>query len=141
METQHFNSTGKYFAIRLGPHEDLKKSILHFANIKKIKAGIVSTCVGSLEECNIRYANQKESVTRKGHYEIVSLTGTFSDTSCHLHISISDEVGGIIGGHLMDNNIVYTTAEVVLMELSDLQFDRELDPTYNFKELVVKLRV
>ncbi len=30
----------------------------------------------------------------------------------------------------MNNNLVYTTAEIVVVELTDLEFIREADPTY-----------
>ena len=140
MQPIPYRSSGVNYAMRLGPHEDLKKSIQHFAKTEKIKAGIITTCVGSLEQFNIRFANQQESIQKKGYYEIISLTGTFSDTSCHLHLAVSDHAGKIIGGDLMDNNIIYTTAEIVLMELLELQFDRETDPTYSLKELVIKQR-
>ncbi len=40
----------------------------------------------------------------------------------------------------MNNNLVYTTAEIVIVELSDLEFVRENDPTYGYQELVVKKR-
>ncbi len=33
---------------------------------------------------------------------------------------------------------VYTTAEIVLAVLKNVVFERETDPTYGFKELVVK---
>jgi predicted DNA-binding protein with PD1-like motif len=66
--------------------------------------------------------------------------GTFSDSSCHLHLSVSDNNGQTYGGHLLDGNLIYTTAEIVLIKLSDLEFSREIDPAYNFKELVVRVK-
>ena len=133
----HLASSIQSFAFRALPHEDLKKSILNFAKKNGIKAGAIVTAVGSLEQINLRFANQKQGVIRNGHYEIVSLVGTFSDLSCHLHLSVSDTTGQTCGGHLLDENLIYTTAEIVLLQLSDLEFDRMEDPTYGFKELVV----
>jgi uncharacterized protein len=123
---------------RLGPHQDLKRSILEFAEANHIQAGIILTCVGSLEQFNLRYANQKEGTLSRGHFEIVSLTGTFSALACHLHISVSDSTGKTSGGHLLENNLIYTTAEVAIATLPDLIFDRSLDPMYGYNELVVK---
>jgi predicted DNA-binding protein with PD1-like motif len=135
------NSSGaKAYAFRLKPKDDLKKSILAFAEENKIRAGSIGTCVGSLEQFHIRFANQRDSELKKGFFEIVSLTGTFSNTSCHLHISIADLTGITIGGHLLDNNVVYTTAEIIILELVDLEFKRELDSTYGYQELVVEKR-
>ena len=134
------SSDVRTYAFRLKPKDDLKKSILAFAEENKIKAGSIATCVGSLEQFHIRFANQKDGELGKGFFEIVSLTGTFSNTSCHLHISISNNAGITLGGHLLDDNIIYTTAEIVVLELIDLNFKRELDSTYGFNELVVTRR-
>lgn len=106
----------------------------------KIKAGFIATCVGSLEQINLRYANQPEGKILKGHFEIVSLVGTLTDSSSHLHLSVSDNTGKTIGGHLLDGNLIYTTAEIVIRELTDVQFEREIDSTYGYKELVIKPR-
>jgi predicted DNA-binding protein with PD1-like motif len=59
-------------------------------------------------------------------------------TSCHLHISVSDESGRTIGGHLLMQNLIYTTAEIVVAVLPDLIFDRETDQEYHYTELVVR---
>jgi predicted DNA-binding protein with PD1-like motif len=137
---EKISSGAKAYAFRLKPKDDLKKSILAFAEENKIRAGSIVTCVGSLEQFRIRFANQRNSELKKGFFEIVSLTGTFSNTSCHLHISISDLTGITIGGHLLDDNIVYTTAEIIILELTDFEFKRELDSTYGFNELVIEKR-
>jgi uncharacterized protein len=123
---------------RLKPHEDLKLAIMEYAKANSISAGIILTCVGSLEEFNIRFANEKAGTKKWGYFEIVSLTGTFSSTSSHLHISVSDPKGNTIGGHLLEGNHIYTTAEIGIGVLPDLTFDREVDSTYGFPELVVK---
>jgi predicted DNA-binding protein with PD1-like motif len=125
---------------RLKPHQDLKKSILEFAKQKGMGAGIVLTCVGSLEQSNLRFANQKSGKMMRGHFEIVSLTGTFSDKTCHLHISVSDQTGKTFGGHLLDNNLIFTTAEIAIAEINDIVFEREVDETYGYAELVITHR-
>lgn len=123
---------------RLKPHEDLKMAIIEYAKANSIAAGVIITCVGSLEEYHIRYANEKVGTKQWGYFEIVSLTGTFSATSSHLHISVSDSKGNTIGGHLLDGSHIYTTAEIAFGVLPDLKFEREIDSTYGFSELVVK---
>ena len=84
-------STTKSYAFRLKPGEDLKKSIELFLKEKNIKAAGIVTCVGSLTEANIRFANQPNGKLMKGHFEIVSLTGVLSINGSHIHISIADE--------------------------------------------------
>jgi len=128
----------KVYAFRLKPGQDLKKEIQNLVTEKQVKAGWISTCVGSLTQYNIRFANQPEGSSDTGHFEIVSLTGTVSVNGSHLHISISDSTGKTIGGHLMDNCIVYTTAEIVITTSDALLFKREKDGTTPWEELQVE---
>lgn len=79
----------------------------------------------------IIYLNQK--------LEIVSLVGTLNEHA-HLHISLSDKDGRTIGGHAIGDLEVFTTAEIVIGELSDLQFSREMDERTGFPELVISPR-
>ncbi len=83
-------------------------------------------------------AAQKEGTSFSEKLEIVSLTGTLAISGVHLHIAISDATGKTIGGHLLDSNLVYTTAEIVIGEAKDLEFSREQDMESGYKELVVK---
>jgi predicted DNA-binding protein with PD1-like motif len=131
-------SNSTCFVFRLKPHEDLKKALLELARQHKWKAAAVVTCVGSLEQFHLRYANQENGSKQQGHFEIVSLTGTLSESSAHLHLSVSDSTGRTLGGHLLDDNLIYTTAEIVLVELTDVEFTREKDNTYGYSELKVK---
>jgi predicted DNA-binding protein with PD1-like motif len=56
----------------------------------------------------------------------------------HLHASISDSTGVSIGGHLLEENIVYTTVEIIMGESKQLQFTREKDGTTPWNELQIK---
>ena len=73
----------------------------------------------------------------KGRHEIVSLVGTLADEG-HLHASLSDKDGNVIGGHVMGNMKVFTTAEVVIGNCDTLSFTREIDDETGFEELVVR---
>jgi uncharacterized protein len=137
---QVMHSSSSMYVFRLKPHEDLKRSILQLAKEHGIKAGIIVTCVGSLEQVNLRFANQDNGTKKNGHFEIVSLTGTFSDAACHLHASVADSTGYTFSGHLLDENLVYTTAEIAIAELDELFFDRVKDPTYGYQELFIRRR-
>jgi predicted DNA-binding protein with PD1-like motif len=136
--SQSLKSNSTIHVFRLKPHEDLKQSIMNFASQNHIRAGVIVTCVGSLEQFNIRFANESNGNSQKGYFEIVSLTGTFNESSMHLHLAVSDKTGKTIGGHLLENNLVYTTAEIAIAELNDVEFDRETDSVYGYKELVIK---
>ena len=125
--------------IRLKPGDDLFNSIKEYINEKKIKAGFIMSCVGSLQEINIRLANADKFLVKKEHFEIVSLVGCVScNNRFHLHISISDSEGNTKGGHLKDKNIVYTTAEVVIGELPELSFSEVNNPGEDWPELQIE---
>ena len=125
-------------AFRLKPGQDLKNELTNFVKENNIQAGWVGTCVGSLTQYNIRFANQKEASKANGFFEIVSLVGTLSTHGSHLHISISDSTGRTIGGHLLEGNLVYTTAEVVIQSSSTHIFKRVKDGTTPWEELIVE---
>ena len=119
--------------VRLNPYEDLIQCIWKYARVTGIKAASVVSGVGSLIQTNIRYANQENSTSLRGYFEIVSLTGNIdyqsenSTGSGHLHISVSDNQGVTIGGHLSAGNIVYTTVEITIIEIVNAIFKRVLD--------------
>jgi uncharacterized protein len=130
------------YALRLRPNQDLKQEIVAFAKAHHIQAGYIVTCVGSLKKANLRLANRPEATTWDDKFEIVSLVGTLSAASgVHLHAAISDGTGKTIGGHLMDGNLIYTTAEIVIGEILDVTFARRLDSLTTYNELSVEPRV
>lgn len=128
----------KTHALRLKPNADLRKEIEAYVKQNNIQAGWINCGVGSLTQYNIRFANQPDGATGAGHFEIVSLIGTVSANGSHIHISVSDSTGKTIGGHLMENNIIYTTAEIVIQETNDYIFTREKDGTTPWEELQIK---
>ncbi|MGI4864445.1 MAG: PPC domain-containing DNA-binding protein [Janthinobacterium lividum] len=133
------SSPTRAHALRLQPGDDLRDALQAYVAQQHIKAGAVLTCVGSLTVATLRLANQEGPTEYRGHFEIVSLVGTLSATGgSHLHLSIADSTGRTLGGHLLAGCRVYTTAEIVLVALPELDFTREVDPVYGYKELVVK---
>ena len=132
------HSTLKTYALRLRPGDDLRQQLTAFVQANHIVAGTMLTCVGSLTVATLRLANQEGPTVYRGHFEIVSLVGTLSTNGSHLHLAISDSAGRTIGGHLLDGCRVYTTAEIVLGELPQLEFRRETDATFGYQELVVR---
>lgn len=126
------------YPLRLPPGEDLKRELQRFVHTQNIRAGCIVTCVGSLQQAALRFAGREETTVRDGPFEIVSLTGTLGTGGLHLHIALADENGGVTGGHVMDGCLVYTTAEIVIAELPDVEFLREHDPATGYSELVVR---
>lgn len=129
-----------HHVIRLHPGQDLKKAIAAFAKTKNLRAAWIVSAVGSLTTYHLRFANQQAGCTEHGHFEIVSLSGTLNADNIHIHMSISDNTGRTIGGHVLDGNMVYTTVELVIGATDELEFSREVDPRYGYRELVVKAR-
>ncbi len=130
-------------AVRLKPDQDLKIELEKFVKDHGIKSGFIGTCVGSLHFVMLRMAGaepEKQDIrTLEGHFEIVSLVGTVSVNGSHLHLSVSDADGKVIGGHLKEGSIITTTAEVVLGYDESIVFDRLTDEETGFEELSVKL--
>jgi len=136
-EWSEVSSPLRAHAFRLTPGQDLRRELLAFARRAGLRAAAVLTCVGSLTTVALRYANRGEPSVRTGHFEIVSLVGTLGRDGGHLHLCAADGDGVAFGGHLLDGSLVYTTAEVVIAELTDTEFRREPDPATGFRELVV----
>jgi predicted DNA-binding protein with PD1-like motif len=128
------------FAFRLKSGQDLFNEIEAVLAEKNIEAGCVLSAVGSLTHTTLRLANREYFSEYDGHFEIVSMTGTISVHGSHLHISISDEDGRTIGGHLVPGCKIYTTAEMVLGIFDDVVYKREYAEDSGYEELVVKER-
>ncbi|KAJ8270958.1 hypothetical protein GJAV_G00121190 [Gymnothorax javanicus] len=130
-------------ALRVGPGEELLGSLTAFVEERKMKAPFIITCVGSVTKATIRLANataeHSEELHLRGTFEIVSLVGTLNREP-HLHVCLADRDGRTVGGHVMGDLEVFTTAEVVVGEAADLEFGREMDHRTGFPELVVNPR-
>lgn len=140
--THAFSSKITAHVFRLRPGQDFVEELRGWATQKQIKAGAILSVVGSFTHIHLRYANQPTGTVQEGYFEIVSLVGTFNDTSHHLHVAVSNEKGQTFGGHMLAGNLVNTTAEVVVAELEDLIFSREKDEKSlggsGWNELVIK---
>ena len=128
----------KSHTFRLKPGTDLFDSIEDFVKQNHIEAGCILSSVGSLTHATLRLANRSYYNEYDGHFEIVSMTGTVSIHGSHLHIAISDGDGVTTGGHLVSGCKIYTTAEIVLLELDDVVYKREFyENDSGYEELVV----
>jgi len=127
----------KSHAFRLRKGDDLRLSIEQYATKHHIKAATVVSAVGCLSKTVLRSAGATKTITLKQPVEIVSATGTISSEDNHIHISVSDAELKTYGGHLKPGSIIDTTAEIILLELSNCTFSREMDDKTGFKELVV----
>lgn len=140
MATAPFSSSLTTHCFRLRPGQDLKKELLNYCQTQQLKAACVLSSVGSLTRAFLRLSGGKIVSEFEGPFEIISLNGTLNSDGIHLHMSISDFAGKVFGGHLMDGCEIYTTAEIVLAENTDLHFAREMDEETGYKELLIQKR-
>lgn len=133
-------SPATYYALRLKPGQDLKIELLAFAEKHQLKAAFVATCNGSLQQASLRFADCQEGMLLDNKFEIVSLVGTIGNGAAHLHMSIADSDGQVTGGHLLNGNLIYTTAEIVIGEITGLNFARRQDAQTGYNELLIELR-
>ncbi len=129
----------KTLARRLVPGEDLYTVLEAMAREENLDAAVILSGVGSFKQVAIRFADQQLTSILDGPVEIVSITGTVSRHGMHVHLSVSDHHGTTFGGHLCEGSRVYTTIELVLLDLSrSYSFERALCPGSKFEELLIR---
>lgn len=128
-------------AVRLKRGSDLKTSIERFIIDNKLPSATIISAVGSLQKVTLRMAgaqaDRQDIRELKGPFEIVSITGNLGQNRSHIHISVSDKNGDVIGGHLKSPSLIDTTAELVIATESTLIFDTEQDMETGFEELKI----
>ncbi|NJN85022.1 MAG: DNA-binding protein [Leptolyngbyaceae cyanobacterium SL_7_1] len=128
----------KTFALRLHPGDDLRLCLKQFAQDYALQAGCVLSAIGSLKQATLRFSNQPEGRIIHDMFEVISLAGTLSIHGVHLHMAIADNQGSVLGGHLMEGCLIYTTAEIVIGELEGVMFERAIDRQTGFLELNIR---
>ena len=120
---------------RLIAGADLKRELEELASSEALPAGIIGCLVGSLSQAKLRVAGASAVQTIEGPLEIVSATGTISESGMHVHIAVSNRNGDTYGGHLVDGCHVFTTVEIVILGVSGWRFARANDPATGYREL------
>jgi uncharacterized protein len=123
--------------LRLSPGDDLRDALDAVLAGHGAEAAYVVQGIGSLSAVELRFAGVDAPASLRGDYEILTLAGSLSPDGVHLHMSVSDAQGRVLGGHVARGCIVRTTAEVLLMLLPEYRFAREHDACSGFAELVV----
>lgn len=117
MEYKKFENA---YVVRLDPGDEICESLLAIAAQENIALASISG-IGAVNKINIGvfdtttktyHANKFE-----GTFEIVSLLGTLSQMNgkpyLHVHMSVGDMEGKMLGGHLT-SAVISATAEIVL---------------------------
>jgi predicted DNA-binding protein with PD1-like motif len=132
----------RMIATRLRKGQDLKSSIEKLVKAMDVSAATVISGVGSLSSATLRMAgaqaDKQDIRTLDGPFEIVSLVGNIGLGRTHLHMSVSDKTGAVIGGHVKAGCTVDTTVELVLAVEDNLVFDEETDAQTGFGELSIR---
>lgn len=127
--------------LRLLPGQDLRAALEAVLGEQAAGAAFVLQGIGSLSVAQLRLAGAEQATELRGDLEILTLAGSLAPDGAHLHMSISDAQGRVLGGHVAAGCIVRTTAEILLALLPDHEFSRELDAAGSgFRELVVRPR-
>ena len=128
-----------HLTVRLPPGAHLRPALAELARAHQLRAAWIATCVGSLTDVHLRYADRAEGVRLGGPFEIVGLVGTFSVAGAHLHLAVADGEGRVVGGHVLETgNRIYTTAEVVIGYSDEEAYTRVVDAATGYRELVIR---
>jgi len=127
----------KLLPLRLQPGDDLRPALEQAVRQAGYDAAFVLSGIGSLGRASIRLAGAEQTLALDGEYEILTLAGSIASNGSHLHISLSDREGRVLGGHAGPGCIVRTTAEVLLVLLPDWQLRREPDKATGYAELKI----
>jgi len=127
----------KTLPLRLSPGDDLRDALAAAVTAAGVEAAFVLAGIGSLREVRLRLAGRDALHHAVGDLEILTLSGTLGAGGAHLHASLADADGRVLGGHVAPGCIVRTTAEVLLALLDDVRFTRESDAVTGYAELHV----
>ncbi|WOI99295.1 PPC domain-containing DNA-binding protein [Citrobacter koseri] len=134
------SSAARFYALRLLPGQEVFSQLHAFVQQHQLHAAWIAGCTGSLTDVALRFAGQEETTLLTGTYEVISLNGTLELTGEHLHLSVSDPKGAMLGGHMMAGCTVRTTLELVIGELNALAFSRQPCAVSGYEELVISPR-
>ena len=128
----HAAKVGKVLFARLSKGEDLLQSVIQAAEHAGVSAGFFFL-IGTLKKANLGFFREGtyETTEINADLEIVSCSGNVSIKEGkifgHAHIVVSDEKGNAYGGHVMPQNLIGVTGELVLIETTGIKLSRKYD--------------
>lgn len=143
---------GRLVVGRLHPGTDLIGGLEMACDEHGIRFAAVLSCYGSLSAAGFKFLKIPEGETdpRLMPHQVdkrvefmggqgLICEGPDGARVTHLHGSISDETGSVLGGHFdPDANPVFNNMDFVLQELIDVRLIREHDPVTNTVEMRVE---
>jgi uncharacterized protein len=120
-------------ALRLNPGDDLRLALEAGG-----ATGFVVGGIGSLAHAQLRFAGEPRPSFVAGPLEILTLSGSLTPDGAHLHASVSDAAGRVLGGHVCAGCTVRTTAELLVAPLPAGSLSRAFDAATGHAELVIR---
>ncbi len=133
-------AAGNVWPVRLLPGDDLRLELQAVVAARGLSAAFVLAGIGSLSVAQLRLAGAERPLQLVGDLELLSLAGSIAAEGAHMHMSLADADGRVLGGHVAPGCIVRTTAEVLLQMLPGWEFKCEADPHTGWAELVIRPR-
>jgi len=127
--------------LRLRPGDDLKQSLESWIAREAEGSAWIVSGIGSLTVAQLRLAGRTEPSVFDRYLEILTLQGSLCRSGSHIHITVADANGAVLGGHLCEGSVVRTTAEVLVARLPQWQLQRAVDPTTGYRELKILPRL
>jgi predicted DNA-binding protein with PD1-like motif len=130
---------GRIIFSRISENDDLIAAVKTRAKEKGVNAGFFML-IGSLKNAVVGYYRDRkyERIKLDGPLEIVSCMGNVAvdesnEVIIHSHLVVSNEKGEAFGGHLMEGSYVGVTAELIMVEATDVELKRVFDEKANLK--------
>lgn len=119
----HDESGLKTFALVFDKNDDVRESLLEFANTNRL-ADAQITAIGAFSEVTLGYFDRQQKDYKRiplhEQVEVLSLTGNVvrndGRSSLHAHIVVGKSDGTAHGGHLLSGR-VWPTLEMLVSEL------------------------
>jgi predicted DNA-binding protein with PD1-like motif len=124
--------------LRLHPGDDLRDALQAAVRAQRLQAAFVVAGIGSLTDARLRLAAAEGATVVPGPSEILMLSGSLGADHAHLHMSVADAQGRVVGGHVLPGCVVRTTAELLIAPLPAWAFTREPDAATGYLELVMR---
>jgi len=124
---------GRQWLGRLEKGEDALEAFTRFARANQVRLGVING-IGALQKGKISIYDQEKreykTISLNKETEVTRLAGNISlkegDVFCHLHVTLSDEKGNALGGHVCQGCIVFAL-EFEIKELLGDDFHRTPD--------------
>ena len=84
--------------IRLAPGDDLRRALESAVAASDCSAAFVLSGIGSLGPTKLRLAGAADPIDVVGDVEILTLAGSIAADASHLHASVADATGRVLGG-------------------------------------------